>query len=252
MASVTVIGRPVLTFGGFSQQETTGKKKPNKHLSPLKLSVDKDNSKGHTEDVNTIKVDSTTMKFEFLLGFITIASNLFVQSPDHIEHLKSQGITHILNVSSENFSKDFEDKFNDSTSPTQKLLHISMKDNSDTIIFKYFSKVFQFIDSVRETENGKILVHCQAGISRSVSMVMAYLIWNRDLVNSKSDNKLDSFDNVLEFVKAIRPIAGPNIDFCLQLQYFLKEVMKGSHCRDLENFCEKLMEVWKPAEKTSD
>jgi len=50
-----------------------------------------------------------------------------------------------------------------------------------------FSRAFQFIDHVKET-NGKILVHCAQGISRSASFVVGYIMktngWGYSQANS--------------------------------------------------------------------
>lgn len=43
-------------------------------------------------------------------------------------------------------------------------------------ILAYFENASQFIDSVLKTSYGKILVHCFAGVSRSATIVIAYLI----------------------------------------------------------------------------
>jgi len=43
-------------------------------------------------------------------------------------------------------------------------------------ILAYFENACQFIDSVLKTSYGKILVHCFAGVSRSATIVIAYLV----------------------------------------------------------------------------
>ena len=183
-------------------------------------------------------VDSLTMVFQFLLNFITITSNLFVQSPDSVGHLKSQGITHILNVSAVPFSDKFVDKVNEELEPTEttatkhkiKLLHVYNLDLNTNDITKNLPMIFQFIDSAKET-NGKILVHCQAGISRSVSVVMAYIIWNHY-------NDIKSIYDVLTMVRTIRTIADPITGFCIQLEIFL-QVKKDNPDDTLEDVCKQ-------------
>jgi hypothetical protein len=50
-------------------------------------------------------------------------------------------------------------------------------------------------------------VHCMAGVSRSASVVIGYLMWRDSL----------SFDQSLQAVKAVRPFIKPNQGFVKQL-----------------------------------
>ena len=62
---------------------------------------------------------------------------------------------------------------------------------------------------VREIRNGhNILVHCHAGISRSVSILIAYLMVVENL----------SFDEALFSIRKVRPEANPNDGFVNQLK----------------------------------
>ena len=55
--------------------------------------------------------------------------------------------------------------------------------------------------------NGKVLLHCSQGVSRSASLAIAYLMWKQNT----------PFDNTLAAVKAIRGVANPNIGFTCQV-----------------------------------
>ena len=68
---------------------------------------------------------------------------------------------------------------------------------------------FSFIDEAVKN-NGKVLVHCMAGISRSSSIVIGYLM--------KSNNM--SFEEALEHVKTQRPATNPNSGFRDQLKRY--------------------------------
>jgi hypothetical protein len=52
------------------------------------------------------------------------------------------------------------------------------------------------------------------GVSRSVSLIISYLIFTKKL----------NFDEALNFVIDKRAIAGPNFGFGIQLQYFYKRL----------------------------
>lgn len=76
------------------------------------------------------------------------------------------GITHILIASSvlkDYFPNDF------------KYLKLNVVDDNNEDMFKYFEEVYKFVDDCIEN-NGKILIHCAAGISRSSTCTISYLI----------------------------------------------------------------------------
>lgn len=65
------------------------------------------------------------------------------------------------------------------------------------------------IDFISKTE-GSVLVHCMAGISRSATIVIAYLM---------SENQM-SFSDAYAYVKKRRSIVRPNSGFLRQLREF--------------------------------
>lgn len=76
--------------------------------------------------------------------------------------LKQKKITHIL-VCGINLMKFFPRKF--------KYYQIYIDDKDYENIGQYFSETNEFIDQAE-----RVFIHCQAGISRSTSIVIAYLI----------------------------------------------------------------------------
>lgn len=71
----------------------------------------------------------------------------------------------------------------------------------------FFKNSFHFIDKNRQAGNN-VLVHCRAGISRSSTIVIAYLIQKDRL----------SFEDALQLVRSSRPIVMPNKGFVKQLK----------------------------------
>ncbi len=110
------------------------------------------------------------------------------------EELKKRGITHILMVGyllHEFFPEDFE------------YANIEIEDDERENIFRYFYTCINFI------EKSKICyVHCQAGVSRSASIVIAYVMFHFKL----------SFEEALKYVKERRFYIYPNDGFRLQLR----------------------------------
>jgi atypical dual specificity phosphatase len=110
------------------------------------------------------------------------------------EDLKQLGIKQILSVGvelPEHETTDF------------KLKHIKIDDRPSVDIQQYFEEAHNFIDQ------GRTLVHCYAGISRSVTIVISYLM----------RNGLD-YESAYNYVKSRRPIANPNKGFKKQLIKF--------------------------------
>ncbi len=53
-------------------------------------------------------------------------------------------------------------------------LYLPAEDHEEYEIYKFFNETFDFIEQARKHTN--VLVHCMAGISRSVTIVIAYLL----------------------------------------------------------------------------
>jgi predicted protein tyrosine phosphatase len=80
-------------------------------------------------------------------------------------------------------------------------------DDKDEKISQYFFDVHTIIsDAVRDNKN--VIVHCAAGMSRSPSLVIAYLM---------IENRW-GYEEALNFVKRRREIVEPNIGFAKQLK----------------------------------
>ncbi|CAF1197495.1 unnamed protein product [Adineta steineri] len=102
------------------------------------------------------------------------------QHANDLVNLKSLSITHIINVTDKVLSNQ-----------SQQILHIP---------------------------NGRALVHCQRGVSRSSTIVIAYLMhYNKWTV-------LQAYDYLL----ARRPEASPNLVLLLQLARYEKELIKAN------------------------
>ena len=91
---------------------------------------------------------------------------------------------------------------------TEKYIFINIYDHTGTDITVHFDKINQYIDT--HLQYGNVLVHCHAGISRSVSFVVAYLMWKNNW-NSKQS---------LNYVSSRRTIACPNYGFMGQLDNY--------------------------------
>lgn len=70
-----------------------------------------------------------------------------------------------------------------------------------------------FADTVREN-HGKVLVHCQAGVSRSATICLAYLMYTAKV----------GLETAFEHIKSRRSVISPNLNFMRQLENYEKEI----------------------------
>ena len=99
----------------------------------------------------------------------------------------------------------------DETKYTQ--MKIKILDSSSVNIYEHFKTTHEFINkSLQEKQN--ILVHCYAGISRSATIVISYLMNLQKIPVGVA----------YKFVKEKRSIVEPNIGFCYYLEKFEKEI----------------------------
>ncbi|ERN12348.1 dual specificity protein phosphatase 1 [Amborella trichopoda] len=138
------------------------------------------------------------------LGSIGVAFNK--------DALKQRNITHILTVA----------KSLDPAYPNEFICKkIEVLDNPDTNIEQYFDECISFIEDARKAGGG-VLVHCFAGRSRSVTIIVAYLMKVRSM----------SLSDALDLVRSKRPQIAPNHGFLLQLQKFERSLQEKRDAKD--------------------
>lgn len=95
-------------------------------------------------------------------------------------------------------------------SPNDGIMHevINADDSLVQNLSQYFSRMINFIERARQITN--ILVHCYAGISRSVTAVIAYLMQKYSW----------TYEHSIALIRAQRSIANPNPSFVRQLKKF--------------------------------
>eukprot|EP00965_Chrysotila_dentata_P122377 4045015-Pleurochrysis_carterae.AAC.2 len=92
--------------------------------------------------------------------------------------------------------------------PGIQYLHLPLLDLPDQQLLDAAERSNAFIQSAIDS-GGRCLVHCNAGISRSASLVIAYLL---------SRGLAADYDSALEAVRKNRPSAKPNQGFEAQLR----------------------------------
>ncbi|TPX71783.1 hypothetical protein SpCBS45565_g00972 [Spizellomyces sp. 'palustris'] len=114
--------------------------------------------------------------------------------------LKENSITHILGI-----GLRLKARFPNEV--TYK--HLSLEDDPQVDIMRYFPETYRFIDEAVKG-NGRVLVHCIAGISRSATIVIAYFMKSESIGLYEARQK----------VKSKRRIIHPNSGFIKQLKLF--------------------------------
>lgn len=112
----------------------------------------------------------------------------------------------------------FGNKFPESFS----YFRIEIEDNEDEEIKSHFYKVFSFIEKSLNV-GGRVLVHCNAGVSRAGTMVTAYVM----------KSKGSSLKDALKFVRSKRqnnPTI-PNDGFMKELKKFEKQLSDKISCQ---------------------
>ncbi|XP_015450309.1 dual specificity protein phosphatase 22 isoform X4 [Pteropus alecto] len=92
-----------------------------------------------------------------------------------------------------------------------KYLCIPAADSPSQNLSRHFKESIKFIHECRLSGEG-CLVHCLAGVSRSVTLVIAYIMTVTDF----------GWEDALHTVRAGRSCANPNLGFQRQLQEFEK------------------------------
>jgi len=139
-------------------------------------------------------------------GHEIISSKLFLGPKEccdekALQALREANVTGIVNC-----TQDI-DCYHEST---VEYCRVPVRDEDDAQICLSFESALKFIHRHIDLENGAVVVHCRQGVSRSASIVLAFLIRFRSM----------SLEDAYRLAKAKRSKVNPNIGFWRQLQEF--------------------------------
>ena len=106
-------------------------------------------------------------------------------------------ITHIINI-----TKEHPNKFPDDV----VYLRLAIEDEKKSNLARHFEETCEFITKALK-KSGAVLVHCNLGVSRSSTVVLAYMMKTNHI----------SLQDALTFLRSRRSCARPNIGFLTQL-----------------------------------
>ncbi|XP_005988726.1 dual specificity protein phosphatase 16 [Latimeria chalumnae] len=119
--------------------------------------------------------------------------------------MQQNDIGYVLNASNTCPKPDFI--------PESHFLRVPVNDSFCEKILPWLDKSVEFIEKAKAS-NDRVLVHCLAGISRSATIAIAYIMKKMDM----------SLDEAYRFVKEKRPTISPNFNFLGQLLDFEKKI----------------------------
>ena len=126
------------------------------------------------------------------------------------DELLSRKVTHIVSITTDDVTLPGE-KF--------KQYHVRLEDEGESNLSSHFEDIFRFMrEAVLDQQ--AVLVHCEAGISRSATTVIAYLMKFHSM----------TLGQAFEHTKERRRIINPNTGFVEQLRRFehtVRDVKEG-------------------------
>ena len=145
-------------------------------------------------------MDEGEGKFKLYLGNIRHATDVPV--------IQELGIMYVLNTAYSERDVDRE-----MYGPQRSFLGLSMDDDCTYDISKDFIQCIEFIKTAKK-EQKPILIHCMAGVSRSATVTIAYIMQQHKM----------SLKDAATFVFEKRPIIFPNVGFIKHLMEFEKKL----------------------------
>uniref|UniRef100_A0A8D8LWI5 protein-tyrosine-phosphatase n=2 Tax=Cacopsylla melanoneura TaxID=428564 RepID=A0A8D8LWI5_9HEMI len=143
---------------------------------------------------------------------VEILPNLYLgnaSNSEDVEALTKHNIKYVLNVTA-----DLPNVFE--ATGSIKYMQIPIADHWSQNLATYFPQAIQFIEEARNQDTG-VLVHCLAGVSRSVTITVAYLMSALRL----------SLNDAFTLVRARKSNIAPNFHFMEQLNSFEKELTEA-------------------------
>jgi predicted protein tyrosine phosphatase len=132
---------------------------------------------------------------------------------DSMDELRRHNITRILNVAEEcAVSSSCEQAMATGAVAVKKL---DLRDHSDEDISRHFGEALAFMHEGIARGEG-VLVHCRQGVSRSATMILAYLM-EYGIRDGSGQWQPMSYSEAFDYVKERRPHISPNLGFVLAL-----------------------------------
>lgn len=133
------------------------------------------------------------------------------------EHIKKLNIDHVLNMAAvpdANAGSVVRDPYQGQLDKSVNYKGVECYDHVSHPIDQHFEETYMFISQAK-ARNGRCYVHCVAGVSRSASIVIAYLM---------RANRW-TLATALEHTRKLRPCINPNDAFMRQLANYEHQLL---------------------------
>ncbi|XP_021957946.1 dual specificity protein phosphatase 14 [Folsomia candida] len=184
---------------------------PKMHLEPIKVQP-KNVTRGNNGNAIICKSNAPALSINGLgcdilsqINEITDGLYLCGARAMRAQHLLELGITNVVNVTVELPCLNIDEI---------ESMKIQLDDSPYANLSYYFDRVADKVDEVRR-KGGRIVIHCVAGVSRSATLIIAYLIKYKKMTLRQAYN----------FVKARRCCIRPNVGFFRQLVDYESRLM---------------------------
>uniref|UniRef100_A0A8C4NJN2 Dual specificity phosphatase 10 n=1 Tax=Eptatretus burgeri TaxID=7764 RepID=A0A8C4NJN2_EPTBU len=202
---------PIILKGGFSSFRRQHEKLCTSSLHiPLELQPcqSRFGEPGRsTPDIENAEITS-------VLPFLFLGNERDAQE---LSHLQSLNVGYVLNVTVHLPLFHYEHGI-------LRYKRLPATDSSKQNLRQYFEEACEFIEEAHQSGQG-LLVHCQAGVSRSATIIIAYLMKHTRMTMA----------DAYTFVKSKRPIISPNLNFMGQLLQFEEDLNSGVSPRILNH-----------------
>lgn len=184
---------------------------PAPNSSSSSKSPQSDTSSADADYIQTVfppklKNNKLDMDLAMFTQIAEITDCLYLSAAAAVRHdrVRQRMITHIINCTLDipNFK-----------APNVECINIQVDDSSRAHLGIYFDRCADLIRQVSQ-KGGRVLVHCVAGISRSASLCIAYLMKYERM----------TLEQAYRHVKRRRPVIHPNVGFWRQLIDYEKRI----------------------------
>ncbi|XP_053687445.1 dual specificity protein phosphatase 18-like [Sabethes cyaneus] len=192
--------------GGGCSGITLPSAKPNQIQALLERHENPPSPAASISNISGIAASSCSSS-SFITGVSKLLRNLYLcgGSAASVSMMRQLGVSLVINATTESELPNTPLPCDETTG----YLRVPVKDNREADLAQYFHEVADRIEEESQRD-GVTLVHCVAGVSRSASLCLAYLMKYHRM----------SLKDAYNHVKTRRPQIRPNVAFVKQLSEF--------------------------------